>query len=120
MFRLDRDSEIKGGQYEGNLQSFIDGFGNTDFNSAYWFGLKAMKKITDEATVDFNVHYTEGTTTRQDTFLNFTILDDEYRIAYTSHWGHENGGTIIGVISFALTASILMKLLIRRNPEIKS
>ena len=93
MFRQKRDSYVESGKYEGKFQKFIDGFGNTDFDSPYWFGLKAMKKITEQATVDLDIYYVEENRhMRHDVFYNFVILDDEYRMTYSSHAGNERGG----------------------------
>ena len=97
MYRRKRDSAEEGGKYNGNFQNFIDGFGKTDLDSPYWFGVKNMKKITDQATVDLDVYYWEGNKMKHDVFNNFVILDDDYRMTYSSHWGQEGGGNIVNI-----------------------
>ena len=94
MVRLKKDSIDGGGDYNYDLQNFIDGFGSIDWTQPYWFGLKNMKKITSEKTVDLVVHYTEGDVDRYDIFLNFVVEDDVYRMSYTKyiHIGDEVGG----------------------------
>ena len=89
---------MEGGKYEGKFQKFVDSFRNTDFDSPYWFGLKAMKKITKEATVDLDIYYVEENRhMRHDVFHNFVILDDEYRMTYSSHAGNERGGISLNI-----------------------
>ena len=92
MIRLKKDSRDGGGGYNYNLQNFIDGFGSVDWAQPYWFGLKNMKKITSESTVDLFVAYTEGGVERYDTFHNFVVKDDVYRMSYANHKGTEGGG----------------------------
>ena len=101
MFRQKRDGAEAGGLYKGNLQNFVDGFGNTDFGSPYWFGVKNMKKITDQVTVDLNVNYWGGSEMKYDIFHNFVILDDDYRMTYSYRRGQERGGSIF-IISFCI------------------
>ena len=92
MIRLKKDSRDVGGDYNYDHQNFIDGFGSVDWASPYWFGLKNMKKITSQSTVDLQVRYTEGSVTKYDTFHNFVVKDDDYRMTYTHHSGTEHGG----------------------------
>ena len=101
MLRQKGDSVEAGGLYKGNFQNFVNGFGNTDFDLPYWFGVKNMKKITDQVTVDLNVNYWEGNQMKYDVFHNFVILDDDYRMTYNYHWDQERGGSIF-IISFCI------------------
>ena len=92
MIRLKKDSRDGGGEYHYDHKNFIDGFGSVDWSSPYWFGLKNMKKVTSQSIVDLVVHYTEGGVTKYDTFHNFVVKDDDYRMTYGHHSGSEHGG----------------------------
>ena len=87
------DDRIHGrNDYYYDLQNFIDGFGNLDFDNTYWIGLKSMKKITDHTQVDFYVDYKEGHVWRNDRLFNFKITDDKFRMTYDSYSRSEAGG----------------------------
>lgn len=55
------------------------------------------KKITDQATVDLNVYYWEESKMKLDVFQNFETLEDDYRMTYSSHWGHGKRGNIVNI-----------------------
>ena len=78
MFRTSTHTKWAGYSYEYNHEDYVNGFGEANFDTPYWLGLKKMKRITDEGRVDLVVFYDDYF----DVFFDFKLLDQDFQMTY--------------------------------------
>ena len=89
MYRHERNTGA--GNYDYDLQNYINGFGEPDMSQPYWLGLKNMKRITDNGgKIKMIVLHNEERWS--DHYNDFKITDNEYRMTYGSHHPSKYGG----------------------------
>ena len=91
MFRTSANTKWAGYSYKCNHEDYVNRFGEANFDTPYWFGLKKMKRIIDEERVDLVVFYDDYF----HVFLDFKLLDQGFRMTYSHIEGAAGGITLI-------------------------
>ena len=83
-------------QYEYNHEDYVNGFGEANFDTPSWFGLKKMKRITDEGRNELVVFYEDNF----DVFFDFKLLNQGLQMTYSHFEGAAGGIAMIVVMLF--------------------